>query len=95
MVQEFVESRSDVYWSGVPPALRRPSITGDVALQQRHHGLVQAISRMPSPGSPMQELAVFSLQAAVRLHQIRLREKAGNDGPSGLKAASGKLRSPG
>jgi hypothetical protein len=74
VVEDFVESRSDVYWTGVPEDLRRPAIANDAQLQQWHHALVQAISRMPSPGSPMQELAVFSLRAAVRIHQIRLRE---------------------
>ena len=87
-VGEFVDSRSDVYWSGVPEALRRPQIATEVELQHWHHALVQAISKMPSPGSPMQELAVFSLRAAVRMHQIRLREartEPSNDG--GAQAA--------
>ena len=92
VVQEFIESRSDVYWSGVPPELRRPRIATDLDLQKWHHALVQAISRMPSPGSPMQELAVFSLRAAVRLHQIRLKERSGSDNDGGLKAAPPKTR---
>jgi hypothetical protein len=74
LVEEFVESRSDIYWTGVPEGLRRPAIADEAQLQQWHHSLVQAISKMPSPGSPMQELAVFSLRSAVRIHQIRLRE---------------------
>ena len=73
-VEDFLASRSDVYWTGVPPPLRQPSIAGEEDLQRWHHALVQAISDMPSPGTPMQELAVFSLRAAVRIHQIRLRE---------------------
>jgi hypothetical protein len=82
LVDDFVESRSDVYWAGVPEALRRPAITTEAQVEQWHHALVQAISKMPSPGSPMQELAVFSLRAAVRFHQIRLREERSpsNDG---------------
>ena len=92
VVEEFIESRSDVYWSGVPPELRRPRIGSDIELQKWHHALVQAISRMPSPGSPMQELAVFSLRAAVRLHQIRLRDRVGSDGEGGLKAAPPRKR---
>ena len=90
VVEEFIDSRSDVYWSGVPEPLRRPAIEADVQLQQWHHALVQAISKMPSPGSPMQELAVFSLRAAVRMHQIRLQQERtdpSNDG--GLQAAPG------
>ena len=85
-----------MYWSGVPEALRRPAVTTEQQLQQWHHALVQAISKMASPGSPMQELAVLSLRAAVRLHQIRLKDEPGpssNDG--GLRAAPtpfGKLR---
>ena len=86
VVQDFVESRSDVYWTGVPEALRRPEIASEQQLQQWHHALVQAISKMPSPGSPMQELAVFSLRAAVRIHQIRLREDRSSSNDSGLKA---------
>jgi hypothetical protein len=74
-VEEFVESRSDIYWSGVPADLRRPQIDSPASLQKWHHALVQAIARMSSPGSPMQELAVFSLRAAVRLHQLRLKEQ--------------------
>ena len=96
MVEEFIADRSDVYWSGVPEALRHPPINTEQHLQQWHHALVQAISKMASPGSPMQELAVLSLRAAVRLHQIRLRDEPGassNDG--GLKTAPipfGKVR---
>ena len=86
VVEDFVESRSDVYWTGVPEALRRPEIASEQQLQQWHHALVQAISKMPSPGSPMQELAVFSLRAAVRIHQIRLREDRSSSNDSGLKA---------
>ena len=88
VVEDFSASRSDVYWSGVPEALRRPRIATDAQLEQWHHALVQAISKMPSPGSPMQELAVLSLRAAVRMHQIRLgkeRPQSSNDG--GLQAA--------
>ena len=92
VVEEFIESRSDVYWSGVPADLRRPRIASDIDLQKWHHALVQAISRMPSPGSPMQELAVFSLRAAVRLHQIRLKERSGSDDDGGMKAAPPKTR---
>ena len=73
-VEDFLASRSDIYWTGVPAALRHPPITGEEELQRWHHALVQAISGMPSPGTPMQELAVFSLRAAVRIHQISLRE---------------------
>jgi hypothetical protein len=82
IVEDFVESRSDVYWAGVPEVLRRPAIRTEAHAEQWHHALVQAISKMPSPGSPMQELAVFSLRAAVRFHQIRLREdrSPSNDG---------------
>ena len=89
VVEEFIANRSDVYWSGVPEELRRPAIATEQELQQWHHALVQAISKMSSPGSPMQELAVLSLRAAVRLHQIRLREQPeepSNDG--GLRAAN-------
>jgi len=89
VVEEFVASRSDIYWSGVPAELRHPAIASEQELQQWHHALVQAISNMPSPGSPMQELAVFSLRAAVRVHQIRLREEpreSSNDGVSGAGA---------
>jgi hypothetical protein len=74
IVEDFVSRRSDVYWTGVPEALRRPSIASEDDLGRWHHGLVRAISDMPSPGTPMQELCVFSLRASVRLHQIRLRE---------------------
>jgi len=77
VVEEFVASRSDVYWSGVPAELRNPRLGSAEALQQWHHGLVQAISRMVSPGTPMQELAVFSLRSAVRIHQINLRSDPG------------------
>jgi hypothetical protein len=73
-VEEFLASRSDIYWTGVPPDLRSPTIADEHQLQRWHHALVQAISNMPSPGTPMQELAVFSLRAGVRIHQIRLRE---------------------
>ena len=93
-VEEFVESRSDVYWSGVPADLRRPLIDSEAGLQKWHHALVQAISRMSSPGSPMQELAVFSLRAAVRLHQLRLRhQELASDDDGGLQGAplKGKL----
>jgi hypothetical protein len=76
VVGEFIAVRSDVYWCGVPEPLRRPEISTEPQLQQWHHALVQAISAMPTPGSPMQELAVLSLRAAVRLHQIRLKEDA-------------------
>lgn len=87
VVEDFVDSRSDVYWAGVPEALRRPVIANEFQLQQWHHALVQAISKMPSPGSPMQELAVFSLRAAVRIHQIRLREDRSPSNDGGLDAA--------
>ena len=73
-VDDFVSSRSDVYWLGVPQALRSPEIASEEDLKRWHHGLVQAISAMSSPGTPMQELCVFSLRASVRMHQIRLRE---------------------
>lgn len=76
-VEEFLASRSDVYWAGVPEALREPRVASEQQLQQWHHALIQAISKMPSPGTPMQELAVFSLRAAVRIHQIRLKEDPG------------------
>ena len=88
VVEEFIENRSDVYWAGVPEPLRRPSSSSEAHLHDWHHALVQAISKMPSPGSPMQELAVFSLRAAVRVHQIRLKEgkdPSSNDG--GVRAA--------
>ena len=75
VVDEFVASRSDVYWSGVPAELRNPKLGSEGGLQQWHHSLVQAISRMTSPGTPMQELAVFSLRSAVRIHQINLRSE--------------------
>jgi hypothetical protein len=75
VVDDFVASRSDVYWSGVPALLRSPKLGSEEALQQWHHALVQAISGMASPGTPMQELAVFSLRAAVRIHQIKLRSE--------------------
>jgi hypothetical protein len=90
VVEEFVESRSDVYWTGVPEPLRRPAIANEAQLQQWHHALVQAISKMPSPGSPMQELAVFSLRAAVRLHQIRLREDRASPSNEGFDAAAAR-----
>lgn len=73
VMDEFVASRSDVYWSGVPAELRNPKLGSEEILQQWHHALVQAISRMASPGTPMQELAVFSLRSTVRIHQINLR----------------------
>ena len=89
VVAEFIESRSDVYWSGVPEALRRPTIATSIQLQQWHHALIQAISKMPTPGSPMQELAVLSLRAAVRLHQIRLdKDRPGAEGNGGVHAAA-------
>ena len=75
VVDEFVASRSDVYWSGVPAELRNPRLGSEAALQQWHHSLVQAIYRMASPGTPMQELAVFSLRSAVRIHQINLKSE--------------------
>ena len=88
-VEEFVESRSDVYWSGVPAELRRPVIDSAASLQRWHHALVQAIAHMSSPGSPMQELAVVSLRAAVRLHQLRLREQErASDDDGGLQGAA-------
>ena len=77
IVDDFLSSRSDVYWTGVPEALRMPPIDSEHALGRWHHELVRAISDMPSPGTPMQELCVFSLRAAVRLHQIRLRQSPG------------------
>ena len=87
-VEEFLESRSDVYGSGVPAELRRPAIDSEASLQKWHHALVQAIARMSSPGSPMQELAVFSLRAAVRLHQLRLKEhERASDDDGGLVGA--------
>ena len=54
-------------------------------------GQTYALPTCYRPGEPvtMQELAVFSLRAAVRLHQIRLREQPGessNDGVSGAAA---------
>jgi hypothetical protein len=77
LVDDFIASRSDVYWTGVPPKLRSPAITGENDLGRWHHDLVRAISDMPSPGTPMQELCVFSLRASVRFHQIRLRQSRG------------------
>ena len=74
IAEEFLATRSEIYWTGVPVALRHPTITSEQHLQQWHHALVQAISTMASPGTPMQELAVFSLRAAVRIHQIRLKD---------------------
>lgn len=93
VVEEFIVSRSDVYWSGVPEPLRRPRIGTDAQLEQWHHALVQAISKMPSPGSPMQELAVLSLRAAVRMHQIRLEEA--RSPPSNDGGLQGRGRRPG
>ena len=88
-MEEFIESRSDVYWSGVPGELRRPTIASDVQLQQWHHALIQAISRMSTPGSPMQELAVLSLRAAVRVHQIRLdKARPESEGNGGVKTSA-------
>jgi hypothetical protein len=89
VVEEFIESRSDVYWTGVPEGLQRPSIANEPQLQQWHHALVQAISKMPSPGSPMQELAVFTLRAAVRLHQIRLQDDKSSPSNEGGFGAAG------
>lgn len=89
-VEEFLASRSEIYWTGVPPSLRTPTITKEDQLQRWHHALVQAISNMPSPGTPMQELAVFSLRAAVRIHQIRLREDP--EAPSNDRQFSAKPR---
>jgi hypothetical protein len=88
LVEDFVGNRSDVYWIGVPQELRRPTLATEQQLQQWHHALVQAISGMSSPGSPMQELAVLSLRAAVRLHQIRQKhESIGPSNDGGLRAA--------
>ena len=88
VVEEFIAGRSDVYWHGVPEPLRRPEIATEQQLQRWHHELVQAISAMPTPGSPMQELAVLTLRAAVRLHQIRLKEDvAPSPDAGGLGAA--------
>ena len=75
VIEDFLTARSDVYWTGVPGALRNPDLASAERLQQWHHALVQAISQMGSPGTPMQELAVFSLRAAVRIHQLDLKEE--------------------
>lgn len=78
VVGDFIDTRSDVYWAGIPVDLRRDSIASEDELQRWHHGLVRAIKDMPSPGTPMQELCVFSLRAAVRVHQIRLKKEPGD-----------------
>ena len=69
-----------------PRLLLAGGVEGEAQVERWHHALVQAISRMPSPGSPMQELAVFSLRAAVRFHQIRLREDRSPSNDGGLEA---------
>src|SRR5439155_528000 len=74
VLEEFMETRSEIYWMGVPEGMRHPLLRTAADLQQWHHSLVQAIKEMPSPGTPMQELCVVSLRASVRVHQIRLRE---------------------
>ena len=95
VVEEFVASRSDVYWSGVPVELRNPAVGSADGLQHWHHGLVQAISGMASPGTPMQELAVFSLRAAVRIHQINLRsDPRGSSNDREFSTAPQRRRSP-
>jgi len=73
-VNEFIAARSDVYWMGVPEDLRAPAIASADDLNRWHHGLIQAIARIVSPGTPMQELCIFSLRASVRVHQILLKE---------------------
>jgi hypothetical protein len=78
VLDEFTDTRSDVYWMGVPDGMRHPLLRTEADLQRWHHGLVQAIKDMPSPGTPMQELCVISLRASVRMHQIRLREEPGS-----------------
>jgi hypothetical protein len=77
IVEEFIDGRSDVYWTGVPEKLRAPALATEADLSRWHHDLIRAISAMPSPGTPMQELCVLSLRATVRLHQIRLRQSRG------------------
>src|SRR4051812_19862574 len=54
VVEEFVDTRSEIYWMGVPEGMRQPRLSTDADLQRWHHGLVQAIKEMPSPGTPMQ-----------------------------------------
>lgn len=82
IVEEFLARRSDVYWAGVPQPLREPSIASVEDLQAWHHNLVRTISDMASPGTPMQELCVFSLRATVRVHQIGLKEEGPPKGSS-------------
>ena len=90
VLDEFIESRSDVYWMGVPEGMRHPLLRTAEDLQHWHHALVGAIKDMPSPGTPMQELCVISLRAAVRVHQIRLREDpGGSSNDREFKAAGG------
>jgi hypothetical protein len=88
IVEDFIASRSDVYWAGVPEALRQPAIDSEEALGRWHHDLVRAITEIASPGTPMQELCVFSLRASVRLHQVHLRQSTGRPSNEGeIKAA--------
>jgi hypothetical protein len=89
VLDNFIESRSDVYWMGVPEGMRHPFLRTGEDLQRWHHELVKAIKDMPSPGTPMQELAVISLRASVRVHQIRLREEpAASSNDREFKAAA-------
>ena len=92
VVDAFIAERSDVYWSGVPEALRTPSIASEAELDRWHHELVKAISSMPSPGTPMQELCVFSLRASVRVHQIRLAQGRGDKPSNEGSFSAGKPR---
>jgi len=94
VLDEFIDTRSDVYWMGIPEGMRHPLLRTAVDLQRWHHGLVRTIKDMPSPGTPMQELCVISLRASVRVHQIRLREEPG-EAPSNdreFKAAGVRSR---
>lgn len=82
VMDEFLSSRSDVYWQGVPESLRRPVIVSALDLERWHHAVVKALSTDSSPGKPLTELAKISLHAVARIHQIRLKiVRPKNEGP--------------
>jgi hypothetical protein len=93
VVDDFIESRSEVYWLGVPEGMRHPLLRTDEDLQRWHHELIREIKDMASPGTPMQELCIFSLRASVRVHQIRLREEPGGSSNDREFKAAGNGRS--
>ena len=73
VMDEFLSSRTDVYWQGIPESLRRPVVSSALDLERWHHALVKVLSETASPGKPLQELARVSLHGVARVQQIRLK----------------------